>query len=135
MTLVTSSGEDISNIKTREVPPNLDAGEHTEGAREGSLISPASHITFTFNEACRARINTREMSIHAGVENTEQPQEGKYQRWSHEHSSNKNKISETCCASFVLRMGWLMIRHTTPGMSLVLGEASTPELWWNRGKR
>lgn len=81
MTWVTSSGEDISNIKTWELPPNLDAGERTEGARECSLISPASHITFTFNEACRARINTREMSIHAEVQNTEQPQEtqeGKY---------------------------------------------------------
>lgn len=130
MTFVTSSGEDISHIKTWEVPPNLDAGEHTEGARECSLISPASHITFTFNEACRARINTREMSIHAEVQNTEQPQEtqeGKYQRWSHEKSSNKNKISETCCASFVLHMGWLIIRSTTPSMSLFQGVASTPE--------
>lgn len=45
--------------------------------------------------------------------------------WSHENSSNKNKISETCCVSFVLHMGWLIIRPTTPSISLFQSNGET----------
>lgn len=59
------------------------------------------------------------MSIHAEVQNTEQPREGKY------HHMRIHLIKTKSLRLVLPHMGWLIIRPTTPSVSLFQSNGET----------